>query len=171
MQLCCLSCFSAWHRLVQHMLAEILPDILSSGSQWVTLHTVLSSCQYNQGQWLCVSTACMILPGKYATYIARYHKQGLMLQLLVWAQVLGIVAAHCRQQLPSFPLEHVEASASTASCHAAIERYNADDRSARLAARSLLAIVLIELVLLAGSCCMSCMLTNKDEDTCRCVTV
>ncbi len=50
----------------------------------------------------------------------------LMLQLLVWAQVLGIVAAHCRQQLPSYTLEHIEASASTASCHAAIERYNAD---------------------------------------------
>lgn len=49
-----------------------------------------------------------------------------MLQLLVWAQVLGMVAAHCRQQLPSYPLEHVEASASTSSCHAAIERYNAD---------------------------------------------
>ncbi len=89
--------------------------------------------------------------------------------LLVWAQVLGIVAAHCRQQLPSYPLEHIEASASTASCHAAIERYNAD-RCAQLAARSLSAMVLFELCSLQ-SCCMSHTLTNQDKDTCWCMTV
>ncbi|KAL0025228.1 hypothetical protein WJX77_008845 [Trebouxia sp. C0004] len=66
----------------------------------------------------------LVVLGKLLRHLhSNNHK---VLLLSHHPKVLRIVAAQCRQQLPSYPLEHIEACASTATCHAAIERYNAD---------------------------------------------
>lgn len=43
----------------------------------------------------------------------------------VLVQVLEILAGHCRQTLAGCALEHIDASASAASRHDAVQRFNA----------------------------------------------